>query len=426
MQIESSIPPVISTWQGDALAPVSAAERIETLDVLRGFALFGILTVNMALFSWPVYEMVTAAKEWTTRADAITDCVVRFLAEGKFYPLFSFLFGLGMAIQMERATARGAPFAGRFCRRLLVLLAIGLTHAFVIWEGDILVWYAVFGFLLLAFRNCKPRTLLVWAAVFLMIPVALYVLFWAMMAVGSLVPEVAKTIDQEIGRANESYSRAAEENLRVFAHGSVGEVFGQRAQNVLFLWQFTWFFAPTFFAMFLLGLYAGKRRLLQEVEENAGFIRRLLVGGLCLGLPANLIYTIGYEFTDPMYINFPQVITATAHVLGGPSLCIAYMAAFALLLRQPDWQRRLRPLGTAGRMALSNYLFQSLVCTTIFYSYGLGWYGSVGRTAGLGLVAIIYAAQIPLSVGWLKHFRFGPVEWIWRTLTYGKRQPMRV
>jgi len=143
-------------------------------------------------------------------------------------------------------------------------------------------------------------------------------------------------------------------------------------------------------------------------------------------LPANLIYTIGYEFTDPMYINFPQVITATAHVLGGPSLCIAYMAAFALLLRQPDWQRRLRPLGTAGRMALSNYLFQSLVCTTIFYSYGLGWYGSVGRTAGLGLVAIIYAAQIPLSVGWLKHFRFGPVEWIWRTLTYGKRQPMRV
>ena len=426
MQIESSIPPVITIWQREALSPVTAGERIETLDVLRGFALFGILTVNMALFSWPVYEVVMGARDWGTRSDVMADWVVRFLAEGKFYPLFSFLFGLGMAIQMERAEARGAPFAGRFSRRLLVLLGIGLMHAFLVWEGDILVWYAVFGFLLLAFRKCKPRTLLVWAVIFLLIPVALYTLFWAMIAIGSLFPEGAKAIEEEFARADEYYSRMAEENLRVFALGSAAEIFGQRARNVLFLWQYTWFYAPNFFAMFLLGLYAGKRRILHNVEANVAFIRRLLVWGLCLGVPANLIYTAGYNFAKPSDVNLAWVITAAALATGGPALCFAYITAITLLLRCSRWQNRLRPVADAGRMALSNYLLQSLVCTTIFYSYGLSWYGSVGRAAGLGLVLIIYAAQIPLSVWWLKHFRFGPAEWLWRSLTYGKRQPMRV
>jgi uncharacterized protein len=178
--------------------------------------------------------------------------------------------------------------------------------------------------------------------------------------------------------------------------------------------------------MFLVGLYAGKRRLLHDVEANTGFIRRLLVWGLCLGLPANLIYTIGFEFADPSRVNFVWVIAMAAHAVGGPALCFAYAAAITLLLRRENWERRLRPLAGAGRMALSNYLLQSVVCTTIFYSYGLGWYGSVERAAGLVLVASIYASQIPLSVWWLKHFRFGPAEWFWRTLTYGKRQPMRV
>jgi len=426
MQPESATPPVISEWQRETLSPVSAAERIETLDVLRGFALFGILTVNMTLFSWPVYQMFVVGREWDTPADDLADWVVRFLAEGKFYLLFSFLFGMGMAIQMERAAARGAAFAGRFCRRLLVLLGIGLFHAFVIWEGDILVSYALFGFLLLVFRKCKPRTLLIWAAILFLIPVALYTLFAGMIAIGSLVPEGAKAIEQEFARANQYYTEMADENLRVFAHGSVAEVFAQRARDVLFMWQYTWFYAPNFLAMFLLGLYAGKRRLLHEVEAHIGFIRRLLVWGLCLGIPANAVYTIGFEFANPSQMDFVWVIAMAAYAVGGPALCFAYASGITLLLRRENWDQRLLPVAAAGRMALSNYLLQSLVCTMIFYSYGLGWYGSVGRAAGLGLVAIIYAAQLPLSLWWLKHFRFGPAEWLWRTLTYGKRQPMRV
>jgi uncharacterized protein len=424
MGTNPNLPPIIATWQREALTPVAAAERIETLDALRGFALFGILVVNMALFSWPIYARI-AEEVWTTR-DALADRVVRFLAEGKFYLLFSFLFGLGMAIQIERAEARGAAFTGRFCRRLLVLLGIGLVHAFLIWEGDILVWYALFGFLLLPFRKRKPKTLLVWAVVFLLIPVVIYALLWVLVSLASLVPHIANEIQQEFAKAAEFYASSAEENRRVFASGSFAAIFVQRARNVLFLWKYVWTFAPTFFAMFLVGLYAGKRRLLQEVEANVGLIRRLLIWGLCLGLSANLIYTVSFEFANAPEFNFAWVVTTATHAVGGPSLCLFYVAAVTLLLRRDHWQDRLRPLAAAGRMALSNYLLQSLVCTTIFYGYGLGWYGSVGRAAGLGLAVLIYAVQIPFSVWWLKYFRFGPAEWVWRTFTYGKRQPMRV
>lgn len=425
-QIMSDIPPIIALYRPEAPGPVAPTERIETLDVLRGFALFGILVVNMAVFSWPIYQVLMGNPVWTTRTDAIADWVVRFLAEGKFFPLFSFLFGMGFAIQMERAAARGADFGGRYARRLVTLLGIGLAHAFLIWEGDILVMYSLCGFLLLAFRNCKPRTLLVWAAACLLIAVVIYALLWALLTVGSLVPEIAKEIEQGLAEEGELEARLAAENLRIFARGSVAEIFAQRAQNVLYLYRYAWVYAPTVFAMFLLGLCAGRRRILQNVEEHLGFVRRALIWGLCLGLPANAVYAVAYGLSDPLNINLVWVITGAALIVGGPALCFFYVATITLMLRRDVWRRRLRPLAAAGRMALTNYLCQSLVCTTIFYSYGLGWYGSVGRAAGLGLAVVIYATQIPLSVWWLKRFRFGPVEWLWRTLTYGKRQPMRL
>jgi len=426
METNPTIPPVIAEWQREALTPVAAAERIETLDVLRGFALFGILTVNMMLFSWPVYYSMAGELAWDTRMDAAADWVVRFLAEGKFYTLFSFLFGLGVAIQMERAESRDAGFAGLFCRRLLVLLGIGLVHAFAIWEGDILVWYALFGFLLLAFRKCKPRTLLIWAAIFLLLPVLAYGFFWALIAVASQVQEIAKVIEQEFAKAEASYEQMGEENLRAFSQGTIGEIFAQRAWNVLFGWQYAWFYVPTFFAMFLIGLYAGKRRIARDLEANVRLIRRTLVWGLCLGLPANAVYAIGYGLGNAAELSFTWVITLAAIAVGGPALSLAYAAAITLLLRRDAWKVCLRPIAAVGRMGLSNYLFQSLVCTTIFYSYGLGLYGSVERAAGLGLAMAIYAVLVPFSVCWLRNFQFGPVEWLWRSLTYGKLQPMRI
>jgi uncharacterized protein len=418
--LTSRIPP------RDSLEPVPRCDRIETLDVVRGFALFGILLVNMELFSWPVHDVLMGKEVWTAPVDVITDHAVRFFAEGKFYALFSFLFGLGAMLQMERTEARQVKFAGFFCRRMLVLLGIGLLHSFLIWEGDILTVYALLGFLLLAFRKRKPKTLLVWAAICLITPILIYGLIWLLIALVSLLPEAARVIEQEMAKADAEYARLTQENLRVFARGSVAEVFLQRARNVAFLWQVTWFGVPMVFAMFLLGLYAGRRRLFSEVEGNLGFIRRLLSWGLCVGVPVSVIYVIAFGFGNPSVFSFVWVIVIAGLAIGGPALCFAYAAAITLLLRGGRWRAILRPMAAPGRMALSNYLFQSLVCTTIFYSYGFGLYGSVARALGVALAIGIYAAQLALSVWWLKYFRFGPAEWLWRTLTYGKRQPLRL
>lgn len=421
----SDIPPVITPTPPVALKPVAAEERIETLDVLRGFALFGILTVNMAGFSWPMDQVLMGRSLWESRADLIADGIVGFLAEGKFYPLFSFLFGLGVALQMERAEARGAEFAGRFCRRLLVLLSFGLAHAILVWEGDILVWYALCGFLLLAFRKRKPSTLLIWVAVCLLIPALLILALWAMLAGASLVPEISQIIQRELAQDSEASARQLEESIRVFARGRYGEILAERFGNLLFMWMIGIFFVPTCFAMFLLGLYAGQRRIFQNIEENVGRFRRLLFWGLALGIPANLLYTFGNNLSDISDVYFLWLLSSAVLAIGGPTLGLTYAAGLTLLLRAGVWKRASRPVAAAGRMALSNYLFQSLICTTLFYSYGFGLFGSVGRAAGLVFVGVIYLAQVAFSAAWLKHFQFGPMEWLWRSLTYGTRQPMR-
>ncbi len=425
MQIVSNIPPVISTWPRVALTPVAANERIETLDVLRGVALLGILTVNMTGFSWPVEQMMMRQQFWETRPDVIADWIVRFLAEGKFYPLFAFLFGLGSAIQMERAETCGANFTGRFCRRLFALFAFGLVHAFLVWEGDILLWYAVCGFLLLPFRKRPPKTLLIWAALCLLIPTLLILLLWALLAGLSLVPEIATSIQKELALETETSARQIEETIHVFAQGSYAEIFTERVGNLIFMWLVGIFYVPTFFAMFLLGMYAGKRRIFQDIEANVGRIRRVLVWGLIIGLPANLFYTVGMAVSDLSDVRFVWLLSQAFVGVGGPAQSLAYAAAITLMLRRARWKHSLRSIADAGRMALSNYLLQSLVCTTIFYSYGLGLFGSVGRAAGLGLAVVIYAAQVRFSVCWLNRFRFGPMEWLWRSLTYGKRPSMR-
>jgi len=422
----SAIPPVIETTAPPALQPVGTAERIQALDVLRGFALLGILVVNVELFGWPMYQMFMGPRVWTARADLILDWAVRFLVQGKFYLLFSFLFGLGAAVQFGRAEAHGMRSGRFFCRRLLVLLGIGLAHALLLWEGDILVCYALCGFMLLAFRNRKPKTLIVWAAIFSLVPLLIYTLIWAVVAVGSLVPEGAKAIHDEFARQKAGFAALTEKDLHVFSQGTLGEIFAARARNVLFTWQCLFFYAPAVLGMFVLGLYAGKRRILQEPCANARFLRCTLLWGLGLGLPTGVVYAVTSGMSNMLDINLVLVASMAAITLSGPALCLGYAAAFALLLQHDDWKGKLRPMAAAGQMALTNYLLQSLICTTIFYSYGLGWYGSVSRFAALGLAAVIYAVQLPLSVWWLKRFRFGPAEWAWRTLTYGKLQPMRL
>jgi uncharacterized protein len=195
-------------------------------------------------------------------------------------------------------------------------------------------------------------------------------------------------------------------------------------KNVFFMWLAGIFYLPSFLGLFLLGLYAGKKRLFQDVEGQRVFFRRVLFWGLVIGMPLNLFHTLCVASADLANLHFLWLLSYGLLGIGGPALALAYAAGLTLLLQNERVRSWCQVLGLTGKMALSNYLFQSLLCTTIFYGYGFGLFGAVNRTTTLALVGLIFAVQVGLSTCWLRVFQFGPMEWLWRSLTYGKRQPL--
>ncbi|MBA4150815.1 MAG: DUF418 domain-containing protein [Verrucomicrobia bacterium] len=422
----TDIPPIIASSQQSA-TPVSSQERNHVLDVLRGFALLGILLVNMALFSWPVYYLFSGVGVGSGPTDKIVDWVVRFFAEGKFYPLFSLLFGIGMVMQMQRAEERGVSFPRLHIRRMLALLGFGVVHAFFIWEGDILMLYALLGLVLVAFRKCKPKTLAIWIALCLPVPIVIYGGLWVLMTLLSFAPGEEGRVNMEIAKWLASQHELGAQNIEVFANGTLGEVMLQRIKNALYIYSMSFIYAPVVFAMFLAGLYAGRRGILKNPGEHLPLFRRILVFGLCVGVPGNVLLVAAHHFTivgGEMSWSW-SVAFSVALAVGCPALMLVYVSAIVLLFQRESCRGKLMLLAPVGRMALSNYLLQSIVCTTLFYSYGLGFYGSVGRAAGVVLAVVIFLLQIPLSRWWLSRFQFGPAEWLWRSVTYRRRQPMR-
>ncbi|MGQ0548961.1 MAG: DUF418 domain-containing protein [Armatimonadota bacterium] len=392
----------------NASEPIAAGERIEVVDILRGVALFGILLVNMESFGRPFFE---GPRVWEGLPDRLAAWLIQFLAEGKFYPLFSFLFGFGMAMQMARVEARGARFTSLYARRLFVLLMIGAAHALLLWAGDILVAYALLGFVLMLFRKRSGKTLIVWAAIILMIAVIANTAFVA----GGSGPDDDGILQLLTARAT-----------RAYAHGTFADIFSQRLLDLVLVYLLAPLSFPHIFVMFLLGLYAGRRGLFGDPQSSRTIARRAFPWALAVGFIGNLIFVIAGDHIGRSESALADIAGSTAFLIGGPALSAAYVAGIVLLTEDEVWRRRLLPLAAPGRMALSNYLFQSLVCTTIFYSYGLGLYGQVGPALGAILTVAIYAVEVPLSNWWLRRFRFGPVEWLWRSLTYRGVQPMRV
>lgn len=408
-------------------APIEPAKRIQIIDVLRGFAVLGILLVNMELFSHPVQLAVApmdTSAAWVDRAAVWT---VRFLAEGKFYSLFSLLFGLGFALQMTRAAEKGVRFIPLYTRRLLILLVIGLIHVYLIWVGDILTLYALLGFILILFRKTSPRALIHWAIVLLLIPVLFYAFAVGMTALGSTQPGVAEQIQRDFEAQRQAYLADIQRAYKVYASGGFVEITIQRIYDMSFVASSSLpFLAPSVFAMFLVGLWFARKKVLEDLEGNIAFFRKLLVWGLIIGIIGNILFASLIGPDSPRFIPGLRVFVATlGQSFGAPALSLFYVAALVLLSRKPTWQQRLAPLAQVGRMALTNYLGQSVICTLIFYGYGLGLFGQVGKAAGLLLAVVIYVAQVWFSGWWLKRFQYGPVEWLWRSLTYLKWQPMR-
>ena len=393
------------------IGPVLRQERIEAIDILRGVAILGILIVNMQLFSLPE----------GSAGGGPAQLLIYFFAQEKFKALFSFLFGLGLAVQMMRADARGAQLLPLYARRLGVLFLIGIAHFLLVWDGDILHDYALLAVVLLLFRRASPKTLLVGAGALLAIPILLYSLTTYSAITGRVNPPVKQWIAYENGTEADG---TIDDVSDTYARGSYADMVALRASEL------PRDMSPDtddayVLALFLLGLYAGRRRILHDVPAHLPLIRRVQRWGLAIGIAGNVVFAVAGSF-DPSPTSVAENVGRLCLVVAAPALMLFYAATIVLLTQREVWRRRLAPLAAVGRTALSNYLLQSLICTTIFYSYGLALFGKVSPSLGLLLTITIFLIQIPLSVWWLRRFQFGPIEWLWRSLTYWQRQPMRV
>lgn len=405
--------------------PVTTAERIQILDILRGFALFGILLVNMAYFANPV-QYILGQYTPATSLDAAAEWLIRFVGEGKFYSLFSLLFGLGFTLMMTRSQERGVRFVSLHLRRLLILLFFGLVHGLLIWVGDILVYYALLGVVLILFRNTGPKWLLRWVFIFLLLPFLFTLLGTLSTEMVRMTSEGAAILDEMQVEQASLFQADIDRAYAVYATGNFIEITAQRWQDLQFMWLVSLFLAPSIMAMFLLGAYFGRRAVFRQVEEHLPLFRHLLLWGGIIGVIGNALFASFITAGHRMVPNWNILIATTGQIIGAPALMLFYVAALTLLARTATWGPRLALLAPVGRMALTNYLLQSIICTLIFYGYGLGLFGQIGAAAGILLTLVIYAAQIPFSHWWLSRFRFGPAEWLWRTLTYGKLQPLRL
>ncbi|HJS28713.1 MAG TPA: DUF418 domain-containing protein, partial [Anaerolineales bacterium] len=390
--------------------PASPLERYKAVDILRGFAVFGILVANMASYS----GRSTTPDVFVDSLDQWIVNLSRFLVEAKFYSLFSLLFGWGMALQMGRARAKGVPFVPIYVLRMLALLLIGILHGILLWTGDILTLYAVLGLFLLLFRNLSPRAILVASAIFLVSRILV-----------TLPGGLVQTVLQSYNDAT-SFLRSTTYAGALYATGSYWEVTRLRLQEFLAMnsW-FLYFFGPVF-SMFLLGLYVGKRRIVEEMDQHLPLIRRVMWAGLAIGLGFNALFVWSTNHTDALPAEYAQTVRVGARTIAAPAMMLFYACGILLLTRRQSWLRRLSPLANVGRMALSNYLLQSFLITLIFYGYGLGLYGQVDPSFGLLVSVLFFLMQLRWSAWWLERFQYGPAEWFWRLLTYGRRPPLRI
>jgi uncharacterized protein len=399
------------------LRPVGAGERIEVLDALRGAALFGIITANMRGFTGPLAAYFDHTLMWTDPVSRVAQGLVDIFIQGKFITLFAFMFGIGFAIQMERADRSGVASRLFYVRRLAILLVFGLLHFILIWWGDILAPYALLGFVLMLFRTRSQRALLRWAAVLYLYPFLLGTALFIAHAAGAQIPTPPPTTPADLQRM-----------IGVYADGSYAAIIRQNIHELPFMVFGFVFFYPRILGVFLFGLWVWRAGIIQALPSKTALVGRCQKHGLWIGLLFNSLAVALNEVFHPNPMAPSLVILAVnlALTIGVPAGSLFYASTIALLWHKVQWRARLRPFVAVGRMALTNYLLQSLICTTLFYSWGLGLYGRVNPLLGFVPTIAIYAAQVVFSVWWLRHFAMGPMEWLWRRLTYGAARPVPI
>jgi uncharacterized protein len=393
------------------IGPATAGERIRVIDALRGLALFGILAANMRGFAIPASVYFNTLPLWPSGLDFQVQFAIETFVMGKFITLFAFLFGLGFAAQFDRAESRGTRFSSIYVRRLLILLFFGLLHQLLLWWGDILVAYALVGFALLLFRRTSIKRLIIWGTVFYWLPMLIMLAGVVASMSGVQMPMPPTPTRESIDAA-----------IRIYREGTLAEIVRLRMEELSHSYKFLPFYGWRVLALFLFGAAAWRSRLLHDPAAIAPLVRRFLIPLLLIGVTGNLIPVSGFMLfgVDPMKPSLAGWWLQLVQSIGVPALSAFYASLVMLAYTTIDWRARLESFVAVGRMALTNYLMQSLICTTIFYSYGFAQFGKYGPAVLLIPTLLVYGMQILFSAWWLGRHRFGPMEWLWRTLTYGR------
>lgn len=390
-----------------AQAGTPPAARIASLDVLRGFAVLGILIMNVQGFSMPgdAYDDPTAWGD-LTGANYVVWWLSHLFADTKFISIFSFLFGAGVCLFADRAARRGADPTRLHFRRMRWLLLFGLVHAYLLWVGDILVAYAVSGFVIFRFRDWNPRRLLVGGLGFFavgsvaVVGLGYYLGGLPQSEIDRLLPPIAEEVAAYRGAWLAQMSQRATDSLGMH----------------FLLLPVSLFWRCTGAMMVGMALY---RRGVLSASRSDGFYKRLAFRGLCAG---GIAVLVGVWFDVRAQWNFPesQTFHSQFNYWGGLSMAAGYVGLVMLGVRR-GWLPRLQDrLAATGRMAFTNYVMQTLICTTLFYGHGFGLFGSVERWKQALIVVAVWLAQLWWSPLWLARFRQGPLEGIWRRLTYGR------
>lgn len=397
------------------VAPVR--ERIAAIDTVRGVAVLGILAMNIQSFAMigAAYFFPTAYGD-LTGANAVVWFLSALLAHRKFMTIFSMLFGAGLILQWQRTAAAGGNFAGLWYRRMFWLLAIGLVHAYALWYGDILVAYAVCGCLIYPLRRLTVGWLVVLGITLLGIGSGLSVV------AGLSAPHWPEaSLNQFTAGWQPAPAKVAEE-IAAMRGGWLAQN-QVRVPAAFFLQTFVFWFTTLWRAggCMLLGMALLKGGYLTGARPRAYL--SWIVLALIVGLPVSLLGIRGAIARDwePVHTFF---LGSQYGYWGSLPVAFGWLGLVLLACRN-DWVPALRRrLAAVGRTALSCYLLQTLICTTLFYGHGFGLFGRVSRVGQAGVTVVIWAVLLWLAPYWLSRYRFGPAEWLWRTLTYRRRPPL--
>lgn len=389
-----------------------AGSRVRNVDALRGFALLGIVAVNSTQIAGP-WAWTVGPVPGETSLSQLARFLVTLVFATKFYLLFSFLFGYSFTLQIESARRAGTRFLPRYLRRLGGLLVLGAAHAVALYVGDILMTYALLGLVLLAVRHLRPPQAISGAVLTFGGLGVLYVLL-------GLLLVVTQGLGPGTGSPEPVAPRA---ELLALYRGAPGDVVAANLRLLPdALSSIAVFQAPCALAMFLLGFAAGRAGLLRDWSPRADTLRRVVYGGLLVGVPGALLFALSTHHV----LALPWTVVALGvDVLTAPALAAAYACAVLLALRA-GWGRYVRAaLAPAGRLALTNYLGQSVILALVYTGYGLALYGRLGGAQIFCVSVAVFAFQLAASALWVRYLRYGPAEWALRALTYGRPPAVR-